>query len=560
MSRKESFDLNSPAPIIFFALLLVAGILLRLFFLVFVVGDEYSSQAQETRTVTINTTPKRGTIYDRNGVVLAASVDATTIYCNPTEIENVTKVATEVAKVLGGEAKDYVSALSTNGTTFSYIKRQGDVEAANRLKEAKKENPELLAGIYFLSDSRREYPNGQVAGQIIGICDVDGNGICGLELEYDDVLRGEAGVYVAERSENGAEIPGSVQENVTAKSGEDIMISIDVSMQAEVENLLATQTERIGKKGNAILMDSSNGEIYAMASYPYLNPANTSESESGSDNVIAVTQALEPGSMMKTITVLGILQAGKMKPTDTVWCPYALQADEYTITDAWERGSETMTLDTILTQSSNVGISLASDTIGASGIYDNLMKSKVLEKTGIDFPGEASGYVTDYKTWSNIARYNITFGQGITVTPIAMTRFYAALANDGVAVRPHLLMAKTQSGERTQTEKTELGYSASALADIKSMLHNVVENNSSNEAGIEGYDVCGKTSTAEYTEDGVYVKNKYNIGFCGFLNNASLPLTCYVGITESDWTITTTSLFHDIMKAAVGRYGVVTNG
>ena len=298
MTRRESPDLKSPTLIVGGVFLVVAFILMRLFFLVFVVGDEYASQAQETRTVTINTTPKRGTIYDRNGVVLAASVDATTIYCNPTEIENVTKVATEVAKVLGGEAKDYVSSLSTNGTTFSYIKRQGDVEAANKLKEAKKQNPELLAGIYFLSDSRREYPNGQVAGQIIGICDVDGNGICGLELEYDDVLRGEAGVYVAERSENGAEIPGSVQENVTAKSGEDIMISIDVSMQAEVETLLADQTEKLGNKGNAVLMDASNGEIYAMASYPYLNPANTSESESGSDNVICVTQALEPGSMM----------------------------------------------------------------------------------------------------------------------------------------------------------------------------------------------------------------------------------------------------------------------
>ena len=552
------FETKSPAWIIILALFVVALIVARMAYLVFVVGDEYSSQAQETRTVTVKTTPKRGTIYDRNGVVLAASVDATTIYCNPTEIENVQQTAAEIAAVLGGVAADYVSSLTTNGTTFSYIKRQGDVEAAKELKEAKAKNPDLLKGVYFLSDSRREYPNGETAGQVIGICDVDGNGICGLELEYDDILKGSAGVYIAERSEGGTEIPGSVQENVAAKSGEDIMVTIDVSMQAEVEQLLSSETQRLGKLGTAVLMDSTNGEVYAMCSYPYLNPSDPSNSESGSDNVICVTQSLEPGSMMKTVTALGILQAGTMTPESTVACPAALAADEYYITDAWERSSQTMTLDTILTQSSNVGISLASDTIGAQGIYDNLLKSEILEKTGIDFPGEASGSVSDPANWSNIQRYNITFGQGVNVTPIAMTRFYAAIENGGVGTTPHLLMMKTQSGERTTYDSKTLGYGTSALADIKSMLHNVVENNENNNAGIEGYDVCGKTSTAEYTESGKYVEGKYNIGFCGFLNNASLPLTCYVGITESGTSANTTQVFHDIMKAAIDRYGITT--
>ena len=527
-------------------------------YLVFIVGDEYSSQAQETRTVTINTTPKRGTIYDRNGVVLAASVDATTIYCNPTEVDNVQEEATEIAKVLGGVAADYVSSLTKNGTTFSYIKRQGDVEAAKKLKEIKAENPDALKGVYFLADSRREYPNGQTAGQIIGICDVDGNGICGLELQYDDILRGTSGVYVAERSEGGTEIPGSVKENVSAKAGEDIMVTIDVSMQAEVEAYLATETQRIGKLGTAILMDSSNGEVYAMCSYPYLNPSKPTESESGSDNVICVTQSLEPGSMLKTVTALGILQSGKMTPESTVSCPASLAADEYYITDAWERYGETMTLDTILTKSSNVGISLASDVLGAQGIYNNLLKSKILEKTGIDFPGEASGKVSDVESWSNIQRYNITFGQGINVTPIAMCRFYAAIENDGVGVTPHFLMMKTQSGERVTYDTEDLGYSETAKTDITSMLSNVVKNNENNMAGIDGYEVCGKTSTAEYTEKGKYIEDTYNVGFCGFLNNASLPLTCYVGITQAPKSTTTTQVFHDIMKSAIDRYGITT--
>ena len=549
---------RSASPIVIIALIAVACIFARMAYLVIIVGDEYSTQAQETRTVTIKTTPKRGTIYDRNGVVLAASVDATTIYCNPTEVDNVQEASKLIASVLGGVATDYVSCLTTNGTTFSYIKRQGDVELAKKLKEVKSENPEVLKGVYFLSDSRREYPNGQVAGQIVGICDVDGNGICGLELQYDDILKGSSGVYVAERSEAGTEIPGSVKENIAAKSGEDIMVTLDVSMQMQVEQILAEQTQKVGRLGCAVLMDSTNGEIYAMCSYPYLNPAKPQESESGSDNVICVTQNLEPGSMMKTVTALGILQAGKMTPESTVACPAALQADEYYITDSWERGGLTMSLDTILTKSSNVGISLASDSIGAQGIYDNLVKSRILEKTGIDFPGEASGSVTDPSTWSNIQRYNITFGQGIRVTPLEMVKFYASIENDGVATTPHLLMVKTQNGTRPTYETQDLGYSETALSDLKSMLHNVVQNNESNKAGIDGFDVCGKTSTAEYTENGEYVKGKYNVGFCGFLNGASMPFTCYVGMTESEATVTTTQVFHDIMKTAVDRYGITT--
>ncbi len=529
-----------------------------MFYLSVVVSSDYSAQAKETRTVTINTTAKRGTIYDRNGTVLAASVDATTVYCNPTEIEDEDKVASVIAECLGGSADDYLEALTKSNTTFAYIKRQGDVDAAKKLKEKKNEDLELLKGIYFLDDSRREYPNGEVAGQIVGICDVDGNGICGLELEYDDVLKGENGEYVAERSMSGTQIPGAVQQNKEAKSGQDIMTTIDVSLQAQVEEYLKTYISKLGKKGSVILMDSSSGEIYSMCSYPYLNPSNPSESESGSDNVTAITQASEPGSTMKSVTALGLLQSGKMGINDEIYCPYELKADEYTIKDSWERGSETMSLDRIITKSSNIGISLASDRLGATGIYENLQKSQILKKTGIDFPGEAAGYVQDVNTWSNVGRYNITFGQGISVTPLETCRFYGAVCNNGVAVTPHFLLTKTQTGETFGSSEVDLGYSKEAINNLKTMLRDVVNNNSHVKAGIEGYDVCGKTATAEYSEDGKYVEQVYNIGFTGFLNNASIPFVCYTGITNASSSTNTTELFRDIMKVAIEKYSVVS--
>ena len=533
-------------------------IVARMVYLSVLVAPQYSAQAKQTRTVTINTAAKRGTIYDRNGTVLAASVDATTVYCNPTEISDEESVASVVAECMGGKASDYLDALTTANTTFAYIKRQGDVSAAAKLKEKKQQDPEALAGIYFLDDARREYPNGQVAGQIIGICDVDGNGICGLELEYDELLKGENGEYVAEQSMSGTEIPGAVVQNKEAKSGQDIMISIDVSLQAQVEDYLKTYIEKMGKKGSATLMDASTGEIYAMCSYPYLNPSKPSESESGSDNVVAITQASEPGSTMKSVTALGLLQAGVMGVNDAIYCPNYLDADEYTITDAWTRGDETMTLDEIITQSSNIGISLASDRLGAQGIYENLQKSKILEATGVDYPGEAAGYVQDVSTWSNIGRYNITFGQGISVSGLSMCRFYGAVCNNGVAVTPHFLLTKTQTGETFDAKNTDLGYSETAISDLKTMLRDVVNNNEKVKAGIDGYDVCGKTATAEYSENGKYVEDVYNIGFAGFINNASIPFVCNTQITQAAYGNNTTELFRDIMKAAIEQYSVVS--
>jgi cell division protein FtsI (penicillin-binding protein 3) len=553
-------ELRPPHIVLLICLAIVVWILLRLIWVGVINANTYSAQAEETRTITVETTAKRGTIYDRNGIVLAASVDATTIYCNPTEIEDADYVAGVLVEVLGGAKDDYTSALRTANTTFAYIKRQGDVDTAKTLKE-KVSNDEKLTGIYFLSDTKRQYPNGQVGGQIIGMCDPDGNGVCGLEKQYDEILKGENGSYKAEHSAAGNQIPGAVKEDKAATPGQDIMISIDISCQAEVENYLSSYLERIGsEKGSVVLMDSSNGEIYAACSYPYFDPSNPQDSITGSETVLSISNAFEPGSTMKTVSALGILEAGAMSPSDSVYCPVSITADEYTISDAYERGGQTMTLDQILTRSSNVGISLASDKIGQSKIYENLLKSKVLEKTGIDFPGEAKGYVSDVSKWSTIQRYNVTFGQGITVAPIALLRFYAALANDGTAVTPHFLISKTQSAEYATYETENLGYSSESLSDIKAMLQNVVDNNTENQAGVDGYQICGKTSTAEYVgDDGKYVSGRYNLGFAGFINNASTKLACYVGAMNVGIESNVTSVFGNIMSSAITRYKIVPN-
>ena len=185
---------------VFLALAVVFFI--RLVYVQVIEASSYSAMAEESRTVQFSVSPKRGTIYDRNGQILAVSVDCTTIYCNPSEVTDARHEASMISTVLEEDASYYEGLLSREPSTFVYLERQADLEKAQRLKEMK------LDGIYFIADSRREYPNGGVGGQVIGVCDVDGNGITGLELQYNEILAGTPGTYSAERGEKGAPIPG----------------------------------------------------------------------------------------------------------------------------------------------------------------------------------------------------------------------------------------------------------------------------------------------------------------------------------------------------------------
>ncbi len=555
VSALSDFADSSKFKIIFIVFVALALVFFaRLLYLQVIVSEEYSSQAQASRTISFDISARRGTIYDRNGVVLATSVDATTVYCDPSEITDVSYAAAKIAETLGGKASDYTDVLDSDTATFAYVKRQADVEAAAKLEQLD------IAGIYFIEDSRREYPNGAIGGQVIGVCDVDGNGLTGLELQYDEILKGTPGTYSAQRGRDGTPIPGGVTEDVPAVDGQDIMISIDIKLQDSVEQALKAGVEdpRIaGEKGTSVVMDAATGEIYAICSLPYLDPTNREEAESDAFNLSPVSQAFEPGSVFKTVSTMAVLENKVMSPEDTLFCPSAIQADEYEVSDAHDRGDETMTLRQILDKSSNVGISLASEKLGFSKLYDAIIRYNLNEATGVDYPGEASGHLLDYTDWALITGYNVSFGQGISVTPLQMTRFYGALANGGVEVTPHFLISLPQTGEHPTYPIEQVITDSEALDDIKSMLRTVVTDGTGKDAAIEGLDVVGKTSTAEVAREGVYVKGLYNLCFTGFIDNSSSQLVCFVSANEVYSEASVASIFHDIMADAVDQYKIV---
>ena len=589
------FDSNRAFwPLAIFAIF-AAVFFLRLVYLQVIVAGDYSSQAQAQRTSYLTIEPRRGTIYDRNGVVLATSVDATTIYVDPTEVTDINMTAQLLADSLGGQASDYLEKVTANNTRYSVIKRKADTSVGDdlqsrvtervaeaqkqenvRAKDAGEQAQTVQSGIHFVTESRREYPNGQVAGQVVGACsigvDEDKNreyyyGICGLEKQYNDVLSGTPGYYEAEYGRSGQAIPGGVHEQVDAVDGQDIVVSIDINLQRDVEEYLTNGCKDLeAASGSAVLMDGSAGEIYAAASLPLFNPADRSEVKEGAMQLKCVTDLFEPGSIFKSVSTMAILETGTLTPDSELFCPASITADGYTISDAHERGDATFTLREILDQSSNVGISLATEQMGFDELYNHIVKYNLHSTTGVDYPGEgeegtdALGMLAPLEQWSAVQAYNVSFGQGVSVTPLQMTRFYGAIVNSGVECVPHFLLSMPQSGYTPVYETEDVIENKDAIGDMQSMLKTVVTDGTGKLAAIDGYNVAGKTSTAEIydEENGGYRKNVYNLAFTGFLADSSSKLVCFVGANEVPGNRVVTPIFKDIMTSAIDRFGITS--
>ena len=589
------FDSNRAFwPLAIFAIF-AAVFFLRLVYLQVIVAGDYSSQAQAQRTSYLTIEPRRGTIYDRNGVVLATSVDATTIYVDPTEVTDVNMTAQLLADSLGGQASGYLEKVTANNTRYSVIKRKADTSVGDdlqsrvtervaeaqkqenvRAKDAGEQAQTVQSGIHFVTESRREYPNGQVAGQVVGACsigvDEDKNreyyyGICGLEKQYNDVLSGTPGYYEAEYGRSGQAIPGGVHEQVDAVDGQDIVVSIDINLQRDVEEYLTNGCKDLeAASGSAVLMDGSTGEIYAAASLPLFNPADRSEVKEGAMQLKCVTDLFEPGSIFKSVSAMAILETGTLTPDSELFCPASITADGYTISDAHERGDATFTLREILDQSSNVGISLATEQMGFDELYNHIVKYNLHSTTGVDYPGEgeegtdALGMLAPLEQWSAVQAYNVSFGQGVSVTPLQMTRFYGAIVNSGVECVPHFLLSMPQSGYTPIYEIEDVIENKDAIGDMQSMLKTVVTDGTGKLAAIDGYNVAGKTSTAEIydEENGGYRKNVYNLAFTGFLADSSSKLVCFVGANEVPGNRVVTPIFKDIMTSAIDRFGITS--
>lgn len=492
-------------------LLLVVGT--RLVYLQAYAAPSYAEKAYNQRTRDLELEPKRGTIYDRDGEALAVSQEARTIYASPQFVKDATATAEAIAGVLGGDVADYAERLGRD-SGFVYIARKVEPERAAALESLK------LGGIGMLKDSRRTYPSGELAAQVLGFVGTDNTGLVGLEQYYNKVLQGESGSVLAERDAFGRPIPGGVMHYEDPVDGQDLTLTIDKDIQYAAQVALQGAVETWGaKSGSVIVMDPRNGEIFAMASSPGFNPNRFYEANEAAYRNRPVTDVYEPGSTFKSLTAAAVLDAGLFEPDSMFQLPPTLQVGKARIKEAHPRPAVNWSLTEIVTNSSNVGSVKLGMALGEKPLYDYLMRFGLTQKTGVDFPGEAPGYLPPIGQWSATSIANIPFGQGVSVTPLQLARSLSAIANGGELVTPHFLLGGSVDGEEQPAWPKTRAISPEASAATREVLKAVVTEGTGKTAAVPGYEVAGKTGTAQKPRaDGRgYAGGGYISSFAGFL-------------------------------------------
>lgn len=500
----------------------------KLFYLQAIATGELSTSAHNERTANTVLPYRRGAIYDRNGNVLARSVDAVNIAVHPNVVQEngtVNATANILADVLGGNASDYAE-ICQRDTTYAYVVKNADPVLETNLKEAlETENTERkkadlveLSGFEYETVQRRVYTQGEVAGNVIGIVGGDdGEGITGLELQYNDLLCGTDGYLVQERSRDGIPVVGGDAVRTDPVDGENITLSIDIDIQRVAqEQVTAAVAEWKGQSGIAIVMNPETGEIYACVSTPYLDLSDTSTATTEAFNVKCVSDSYEPGSTFKPLTAAAAIDTGSATPTTTYYCPATIQVGDDTVGDSDDRDYDIeLTLTEVLERSSNVGMVECAEDLGSLNFYNYTQRFKIGSLTEVDYPGEVSGLVSDYSEYTG-AWESMSFGQSIAVPPIQMARAVSALANDGVLVQPHFLL-KVGSEERQYSDVGQ-AVSADTARQVAEMMYSVIENGYGSTGKIEGYRLSGKTGTAERVDEttGLYFDNTNTVSFIGF--------------------------------------------
>lgn len=517
--------------------------------------DAYAIEHAEgsQRTVTIDVEPRRGTIYDRNGVVLATTVDAYNLFCHPHKVapSDVSALVTELAKACGGDPQEYREKIEQD-TNFVYLAKGVDEDQMKAVKDLGVE------GFDYEKTSKRIYPCGSIASQLIGVVNNEGQPVSGLELYYNDILGGTPGKKTTMYSKEGVPVPGATQIEAEVVNGQDIVVSIDVELQECVEKAVLKRTDEVdGKTGFGAVMNAETGEMLACASVPTFDITDLSKVEEGATNLSGISAHYEPGSVFKAVTMLAALEEGTTSVDKSYYCPSVLQVDNHKITDSHERPDKDMTATTIMADSSNIGMSMIAKDLTFSKFYEYLQKYRIVEDTKIDYPGAATGYLAPRDKWTEVQGYNISFGQGLETSPIQIMRFYGTVASNGTIVQPHFLLDVPSRNEELSYPTEKIVDNDQAIDSLDTMLEAVVEKGTGTQAQINGYRVAGKTGTAEIASpNGGYKENEYNISFVGYLPDASTKLVCFVGATDVPGERKTVPAFHDIMEFAIDRYNI----
>lgn len=521
-------------------------------------ASSFRDRALDQRIRTVELSAVRGQIRDRNGEPLAISLEARDVYADPRYVQDPWATAAALAPLLEVQTTDLVELL-TRDTTFVYLARQVDRDLADRIEELG------LPGIGFLEASRRYYPAGSLAAQVLGFVGIDGEGLSGLEVRYEDLLAGEAGERTQEIDPHGQPIVGGIDVERPPIAGSAVQTTIDREFQFQAEQALAEAVrQNRARGGTVIVMDPNTGDVLAMASHPSFDPNDFDASKRGSYRNRAVTDAFEPGSTNKVITAAAAIDRRAIGLRHELSVPWRMDVEEFTIHDAHEHGIQRMTIGDIIAGSSNIGTVMVARRLGESALAAYLTRFGLGRPTGVGFPGESAGILPPLYEWTDTSLATIAYGQGIAATPLQMAAVYAAIANDGRWVQPRLVLGTRRPDgtfESAPEPVTHRAVSAATARTVTRMLAQAVAEGTGTNATIAGYEIAGKTGTARIPlpDRPGYYEGQYVASFIGFLP-ASDPQVVIAAILDRPVTdyggIAAAPLFQRIARYAITRLSI----
>lgn len=518
---------------LFLLLLCILGLLvLRLGYLQFVRGDDLRQKAINNRMRDIPVEAKRGTIYDRNGNELVTSVSADSVYAIPGHIKDPQNVAAKLAPILDMDQKKLYQIL-TRKSSFEWLKRKINADASKKIKDLK------ISGLGFAEESRRYYPQDNLAPQILGFTGTDNQGLMGVEAAYDKDLKGVPGEIVVEHDAGGRDIPQALEQYKAPKQGNNLVLTLDKTIQQFTERELDKIVAAYHPKNAVIIvMDPKTGEILAMGSRPTFSLSHWSEAPKDVwDRNPAIWYNYEPGSTFKIVTTASALQEGTVKPSDRFYDPGYVKVADRTIRCWLAGGHGSESFEEVVQNSCNPGFVQVGLNLGKERFYKYIRAFGFGQPTDIGLPGEADGIMIPEKQATNLNIATMAIGQSIAVTPIQLVTAAAAVANGGNLIKPHLVKSITdQTGQVLESFKPQVVRRVISEETAKTaarLLQNVVFKGSGRNAYVNGYAAAGKTGTAQVVgERGGYVSGKYVASFVGFAPVNDPKMVALVMISE----------------------------
>jgi len=516
---------------------------------------QQEGNARYVREVSI--VANRGAIYDRNGEPVAVSTPVTSIWVDPPVFLKPSKAdvdsgkqlisVSKLAQLLDTNAKELRAKLEKRkGKRFVYIRRRVPPHIGAAASELS------LSGLHVKKEYKRFYPAGDVASQVVGFCGTDNVGLEGLEAAYNDWMTGRSGSkrVVVDLAGN---IIDEVVQLSPADPGKDLHLSLDLRLQRMAFNALESAVKKHqAQSGSVVALDVETGEILAMANYPSYNPNHPDKPLDGSMKNMAVTDMVEPGSVIKAFTVAAGLESGQFNASSSInTSPGTYKVAGHTVRDVHNYGRLDVT--GVITKSSNVGASKIALAIKKEELWDVLRRFGFGQVTGSGFTGEVAGLLPPYRSWHKVEQATLAYGYRLNVTPLQLARAYAALANDGTIRTPTFLK------EGVSTSETVLD--PELARQVQKMLATVTEAGGTGTAAqVRSYHVAGKTGTTKKVGAGGY-ESKYVASFAGFapLDNPKVVVTVVIDNPQGDayyGGAVAAPVFQKVMEAALRLFDV----